>query len=427
MRKESVLVLKPTKKERLDAADFASKTIAWTFNRMSYNYTKRGQNLRCFNIVKGIIAQEMLKTHLIKHGISVVTDNSYRSSDIFDFLIKRDEKEIKLDLKTNHHYNDYNVKGRPEFSVDYLIQNQNYPGPDWRKFFPMLMPHNQIRQNKDAYCFGISSSVDFRDGIEKDRDGYFLSFFPYDSYVSFISNKKLCKLREENGKGFYLNFKYNSLSLYSTPITIEIVGEWNECYKIERITLTPNKLIKNIGPFSIISSFKIDKNDFENFDDSIEISAGKNEYKDEVLNSSKENINVPPSTDMIFFRKDICNLLLPENYTLYLLGWIYKNDFLNKCLKYPSWVWPKDSVDRFKNQEWSQLTESDIKSISKLGFEDHIKKTPRKFNAGWLKTNGRGGGACCYIFPNIGRNGGVMETNLYVLPTDLEDLNLLFK
>lgn len=427
MKKDSILILKPTKKDREAAADFATKTIGWTFNRMAYNYSKKGQNNRGFNIVKGIIAQEMLKGYLSKNGIEVITDNSYRSSDIFDFLVRNGRREIKLDLKTNNHYNDYNLKGRPDLTLDYILENQSYPGPDWRKFFPMLMPHNQIGQDKDAYCFGISSSVDFRNSIEKDRDDYFLTFFPYDIFVRFISNKKLCLLREAEDKGFYINLNYKTDSLYQTQITIEIIGEWGGEYKIEKVALQPNKQVKNFGPFSIISSFKIEKSDYDKLDGSINISVGKNDYKEEVLNSKKEDTNVVPEGEMEFFKEDICNLLLPQSYTLYLLGWIFKDEFLKKCTQYPSWVWPSDKIDKFVNQSWSQLTESDIKTITKLGFEKYIQKKPTKFTSGWLKTNGRGGGACCYVFPNIGRNGGVMETNLYVLPSDLKELNLLFK
>ena len=39
--------------------------------------------------------------------------------------------------------------------------------------------------------------------------------------------------------------------------------------------------------------------------------------------------------------------------------------------------------------------------------------------------DGRGGGSCCYVFPNIGRNGGVKETNLFVLPQDLKTMDSL--
>lgn len=426
LKKESILVLKPSKNDRLEAAKFASKTIGWTFNRMAYNYSKKGQNNRCFNIVKGIIAQEMLKTHLENNGIEVITDNSFRSSDIFDFLVKKNDEEIRLDLKTNNHYSNYNIPSRPNFNLDLVIDNQTYPGPDWRRFFPMLMPHNQINQDKDAYCFGIASSVDFRSNVDIDRDDYYLAFFPYDVFVSFISNKKLCSIREDKKRGIYLELKYLSDSLYKTNIDIEIIGEWLGDYKIEKVTLTPNNIVKHIGPFSMISSFRVEKVDYDKLDGSIQISVSKNELKDEVLNSKKEDINVVPDTYMEFFKNDICNLMLPKDYTLYLFGWVYKRDFLSVCMNYPSWVWPIDKIDKFQNQNWSQLTESDVKSITKLGFQHAITKKPTKFSAGWMKTNGRGGGACCYVFPNIGRNGGVMETNLYVLPSDLNELNLLF-
>ena len=63
------------------------------------------------------------------------------------------------------------------------------------------------------------------------------------------------------------------------------------------------------------------------------------------------------------------------------------------------------------------VTEADKKTITKAGFEGCISESG--IMAGWMKTHGKGGGACCYVFPNIGRSGGVKETNLYALPKDL--------
>lgn len=426
MKKEDIWELRPEKKDRVNAAEFAATTLAWTFNRMSYNTTIKGQKNRALNIVKGILAQEMLRQKLKKQGVKVKTDNSFRTSDIFDFLIIDNGREVKIDLKTNHHYNDYNNTGRERLTKDFIIKNAEYSGPDWRYFFPMLMPHNQIEQNKDVYCFGMSSSVDFRYDIYKDRDDFFIAAFPYGEYLNFYSNKKLCRKREENQAGFYLKVSYFNESIFEENIDFEIIGEWNGKIRIEHISLKPNSSPIEIGPFSIISSFRVFEEDWNNFEGTIEIKISKNELDEEVLNSKKEDINIPPRE--LFLTKDnFCNLILPVNYVMYLFGWITKTDFLSVCRNYTAWVWPKDSVNKYCNQPWTQITESDLKTITGLGFDDCIIKKPTRFNAGWMKTNGRGGGACCYVFPNIGRNGGVMETNLYVLLSDLKELPLLFK
>jgi len=425
MNEDSILELVPQKTDRVKAAEFAAKTLAWTFNRMAYNLSVLGQKYRTLNIVKGILAQEMLSQELRMNGIKVITDNSYRISDNFDFLIKLNGKEIKLDLKTNNHYSNYNIKGRDPFSKKLLVKYADYPGPDWRYFFPMLMPHNQIGQDKDAYCFGITSSIDFRNDLFTDRDGSYLCAFPYGEWLSFYSNKIICRAREENNAGFFLNIKYNDNCLFPVKkLKFEIIGEWMEKYKFITVELPHNKIGIRVGPFSIISSFRVFQEQWEDFNGEIKLSIAENQLKVPVLNFKKFNINVPPS-ELSLTKANFCNLILPENYHMYLMGWIFKEDFLKACRKYSSMVWPIDKINKFENQPWSQITESDKKSISKLGFEDCISKKPTKFNAGWLKTNGHGGGACCYVFPNIGRNGGVMETNLYVLPSDLNEMSSL--
>jgi hypothetical protein len=422
----SIWELIPTREARVNAADFAAKTLPWTFNRMTYNTTYKGQNSRAFNIVKGILAQEVLKEKLKNHNVKFKTDNSYRTSDIFDFLVMLDNKKVKLDLKTFNHYSDYNIRGRDDLTKDLIIKNSNYGGPDWRYFFPMLVPHNQIEQEKEAYCFGISTSIDFRNDVDKDRDGYYLCAFPYGAQLNFYSSKKLCNIREEKNKGIHVRLYYdNRTDLFNEKLELSIMGEWDGKYKTEVVKLNPNKSKIEIGPFSMISAIRISREQLEKFSGILYLETSKNELKEEVLNSQRIDINSAPKIPLTFTHVQFCNLIMPTGYKLYLLGWIYKHDFLTKCKKHKAWVWPMDSINKFENQAWSQITESDLSTIKKHGFDDSLSTNPRKFNAGWMKTNGRGGGACCYVFPNIGRNGGVMETNLYVLPNDLNELKLL--
>ena len=122
---------------------------------------------------------------------------------------------------------------------------------------------------------------------------------------------------------------------------------------------------------------------------------------------------------------DFCNLYLPTDYTLYVIGWTRKGEFLQACRQYSGWVWPLNKVGKYKNQSWSLIRDDDRKLLEAKGFGSSVQDKPPLIKAGWLKTHGSGGGACCYVYPNIGRNGGVKETNLYILPQDLHTMNSL--
>jgi hypothetical protein len=418
-RKEDIWVLTPHEEDLKAGAYYAAVSLPWTFNRMMLNTRSAGQQQRALNIAKGIVAQEMLKREMERRGIKAQTDRtSYRDEDFFDFRVSIKGILTKLDLKTFHYYTDYAPLGREPFSADLLMKHVGYAGADWRTFFPMLIAHTQIEQSKEGYCFAIASSIDIRRDISTERTGYALTAFPFGEYLAFLSSKKLCILREEANTGFFLEFVYGEKSLLASEVTLSVIGEWAGKPKVVPVKLQPGTA-KQVGPFSCISSFQLEKGSYDGFYGCLEISVKKNDFTVSVLNTQKRNTNVVPKNPLVLERTDFCNLFLPKNYTLHVLGWIPKDEFLDACRQYTGWVWPKDSVDKFKNQAWTQITEADWKTLEKAGFADCIQDNPRLLKAGWLKTTGRGGGACCYVYPNIGSNGGVSETNLYILPVDL--------
>jgi hypothetical protein len=158
---------------------------------------------------------------------------------------------------------------------------------------------------------------------------------------------------------------------------------------------------------------------YDGFNATIEVNVTRNDLNKPSYDSLKRDTNVAPTAPFVLTRNDFCNLILPSDYRLYVLGWISKLEFLSACWQYEGWVWPLNSVSPYHNQAWSQITEADEKTLTNAGFAAAIKRNPTSVKAGWLKTTGKGGGACCYYFPNIGKSGGVKETNLYVLPQDL--------
>jgi hypothetical protein len=424
-----ILILRPTKEDLITGAKYSAITLPWTFNRMMMNTESSGQQKRGLNIAKGIVGQEMLKRALSERGVKAeVQRKSHRDEDLFDFHVFTSRGLLKLDVKSFNYYTDYADVGREPLTPKLLIKNADYPGPDWRRFFPMLVPHTQIGQAKEAYCFAIATSIDFRQDIHTNRIGYALTAFPYGSSMPFMCSKKLCQAREDAGKGFYITCKYIVEDLLDGfKISFTIIGEWQGKLNKIKISIGKNAAIKDIGPFSCIDSFQIGRSDHEKFYGHMEISISKNEYDDPVLNSARININVVPNEALTIELSDFCNLMLPEDYTLYVLGWITKDAFLKKSREYTGWVWPNDGENKFENQPWTQITENDRNLLSRLGCEGCIQEKPTLVDVGLMKTHGRGGGACCYVFPNIGRNGGVKETNLYVLPKDLYIIDELGK
>ena len=425
--REDVWVLTPSKKNLEAGAHYAAVSLPWTFNRMMLNTSSSGQQSRALNIAKGIVGQEMLKCEMARIGIEARTQRkSYRDEDFFDFDVEIQGRSTKLDLKSINYFTDYAPVGREPFSVDFLMQHAGHAGADWRTFFPMLVPHTQITQGKEAYCFAIATSVDLRKDLYTKRTNYALTAFPYGEHLEFFSSKRLCQERENSGKGFDIKLRYTVNSLFTPRVAIKVIGEWDEQPKSVTVELSPGE-VGQCGPFSCVSSFQIDKDSYDQFDGILRISAIKNKFKAPVLNTNKRNINNIPSGGLVIQRPDFCNLFLPTDYTMYVIGWLTKEKFIEACQQYTGWVWPRDSVDRFKNQPWVQITENDRKMLESKGFQHSIQEAPHPLKAGWLKTSGRGGGACCYVFPNIGANGGVKETNLYVLPQDLYSMSSLQK
>lgn len=424
-----IVVLKPSKEDLLVGAEYASLTLPWTFNRMMKNTSPNGQRDRGLNIAKGIVGQEMLRQALSRMGVKARAERkSHRDDDLFDVRFQLDNKYIHVDVKTIHHYTDYGTDGIGHFSPDLIIKNASYPGPDWRHFFPMLMAHTQIQQNKDIYVFAIASSIDHRKDIKKNRMEYRLTAFPYGKHLPFLSSKRLCLARENAMKGLYIKCSYNPIGLLDQGlIRLKIIGEWKGEVKIETVVLKKINKAAPIGPFSCIDSFQIEKEDFEFLYGSICIDVVTNDFKDVLLNAAKTNINIYPDSPLFITNNDFCNLILPSDYTIYYIGWIPKKEFLMACRKYTGWVWPLDSQDKYRNQSWTQITERDISTITNAGFGDCIQRKPNHIKAGWMKTSGRGPGACCYVYPNTGYHGGLKETNLYVLPQDLYVMSELEK
>lgn len=420
--------LHPTEADLMEAARYAAITLPWTFNRMSKNSSAGGMLSRAHNIAKGIVGQEVLKRELERRGLKVVLQRkSYRDTDLFDFkIVKEGKDDVKFDVKTFSHYSNYAGDERQPLTSDLISKFRSFSGPDWRTFFPMAIAHTQISQDKQAYCFAIASSIDFRKEIWSGRPNDKVVAFPYDEMSMFVSSKRLCIERENAAKGIFVSLYYENETLFKDKLKIRVVGEWNGKLREESVSLEPENLKDNIGPFSNILNIEIDRPNFEKLQHGrLLFNVSKNELKIAVRNSTQVNINIIPKAPLIFKNSDFGNVILPKDYKIYFIGWITKPDFMTTFVKYPAWIWPNDKNDKYLNQAWSQITDRDRQLLKKLSIPAAVKTDPSRIEAGLLKTGGlRGGSASCYVYPNM-FGGGFRETNVYVLPADLSTMNSL--
>jgi hypothetical protein len=419
VKKKDIISLKPTERQKSRGSDYALKTLPWTFNRMMNNTSTTGQNSRALNIAKGVVAQSLLKSVLAEMGIRAEEEKkSHRDSDLFDLRFRIGDKETKFDFKSFNVYTDYSLKGREPFSIDFLLNHQSYSGPKWTEFFPMLVPHTQIKQDKEAYIFALGTSRDFRkwDPASTQKNNI-LATFPFGESLPFYMSPKLCLEREKAKQGFFVKVSIENNVLANSKGKFILTGEYNgKTVNYELYTDVKNKVV---GPFSCLSSLWTKEISTLLALESMTINLDRNEMKSPVLSATRKNLNVEPE-EIEFRQRDFCNLILPDDYEMHVLGWITKEGYRARCLTYPAWIWPKDSEDKYSNQSWKTFSDGDRTAMSKM-LGDELEPTNQM---GIMKTTGRGGGAACYFYPNI-HGGGIKETNFYVLLSDLTPIRKL--
>lgn len=412
--------------ELAEGVRYASISLPWTFNRMMMRSSTTGQNNRAYNIAKGIVGQEIVTRVLTENGIDVeLPRKSHRDDDLFDIRVSIDGTTRAVDLKTVNYYSDYSDK-RPPFSPEYVMQHADYDGPNWREFFPMMIPHTQLNQDKEVYIFAIADSIDFRADLTAGRSEHDIIGFPYGDMCEFLQADRLIDARENATDGVYVTIQYNTGEDASeTALPVELIGEWDGDLVHKETTVTPESTVSKLGPFSCLNSIRIPpKAYFDHFDGSLEFTVDTNELDEPVRNTTGRNLNQIPDETMVLEKSEFCNLRLPDDYTVHFFGWTTKDEFRQRCRTYRSWVWPDDSADPSKNTPWSQLSDDDRTKLQRIGFEDTIQSEAHRIGAGLLKGIPMSGGACTYVYPNQ-YGGGLRETNLYVLPQDLRTMDTI--
>lgn len=427
-----------------EAIKYATVSLPWTFDRMRYGpRSQRAVNNRLINILSGVLNQNILERILTEKGVECSKDwKNYRESDVFDFRI---EGEI-YDVKTVKVYSEYSsAVQREPFSVELLISNRDYEGPEWKHFFPMMVPISQLTYEKlkDSYIFGIAEShEDIRKRIPFESDEGFWCAAPIREAHSFFHSTPVIYLREKNEKGFNVKIHWNqrqmSLSEDEKRMEITLFGEWSGNRQEEVIELNPDETVLSGNEFSSLSCVKLEHPSSLLANDQIVISV-ENNFPEYVPKSTNPKINLNESDfEWILVKDSFVNLRIPNDYKVYWVGHITFREFSSIFPKYNSYFIPHPknmeinvpgkattrirdrfaSMDRRRNKAIESGIDIPWPELQGLiGINNVI-------NAGLLiaaRSFSRNLGAACYYYPPF----GFYETALYVLPCDLYTMESL--
>jgi hypothetical protein len=373
---------------------YASKSIPWTFNRMGIQDGDWTWYYRMMKISVGVMVQESLLKKLKEKGVQIEKQwKNYRTEDTFDLT---PPSGIKIDVKSFNHYVEYDGKIRPEFSLNYMMENKSYSGNEWSKFFPWLIPYDQ-RKREDLFIFAVLSSPNYIKKKLGDRDRNFILTSPPMGWGFFFNNKKIILKREEEGKFLDLKFKLvGNSSLSQDPIDFTIGYEAGAKFHEEKISLKNGKQTAVNGASSL-AYIKIDRKNLAAFNGQLRVYFENNLRKPILSGAKMVDLNRPPEEFWAVNKSMFGDLYLPKPANLYFIGWITSEEAEKRRVTYPSYAHPLDKIDKRLNQKGNSNEGS-------LMF-------PR---------------SCCYVYPNTHR-GGLKNKNFYVLTSDLNTMDSLLE
>ena len=440
----------PSKVQKADiqeAISYATISLPWTFDRMRYGpRSQKAVNDRLMNILSGVLNQNLLERILTEKGYECSKDwTNYRESDVFDFTING-----KIyDVKTVKIYSEYTEKvGRENFSVDLLISNEDYEGPEWKRFFPMMVAVSQLTFDKlkDSYIFGITETYeDIRKRKPSISDDGFWCAAPIQKAHYFFHSTRVIKLREEGGKGFKVNiyWKREQKSLIEDEkdsLKITLFGEWDGDRQIEVMEVNCDETIVSRNEFSSLSCIRLNHPTILNDYDQIIISV-ENNFLEFVSKPTNPQINLnDPDFKWVLTKESFVNLKMPEDYKVFWIGYIPFKEFSSIFPKYKSYFIPHPNNMEINTpgkatprllKQFTSLDRKRKKAINRglaIPWPEFLSLVGKNniINAGLLLAANRFGmtiGAACYYYPPYGFH----ERALYVLPRDLYTMGSLNK
>lgn len=371
---------------------YAKKSLPWTFNRMGVQEGDWTWYYRMMKIVVGVAVQETLIRELQQREIEIEKDwTNYRTKDAFD-LTSLDGR--KIDVKSFNLYSDYSVKLRPNFCLDYLIQNSSYPGPEWSRFFPCLVPQDQAGRD-DVYVFAIVESPNYTSKARRigGRVNQFMIASPAAAWGNFLNHKNIIKAREDSKMGLDLEFELRDhCSLFKSPLTFYLGLQYDGKFDEIDMEINTGDVISVEG-VSGLSYIRIREEDFDSFTGQLAVRFTNHLDEPVFTGASMRDLNVAPENEWVVDKTMFGDLFLPSPHRIYMLGWISIDEFSRIRREYPAYAHP------LQNKQENQLADSQERGI--------------------MLTR-----SCCYIYPNMFK-GGLRNKNYYVLPRDLNIMDEL--
>lgn len=168
------------------------------------------------------------------------------------------------------------------------------------------------------------------------------------------------------------------------------------------------------------------------------IVSAKSTYPEKIRKPTDPSRNLNDDDfEWILEKDNFVNLQIPEDYTVYWLGFISRKDFLKRFQDYTGYFIPKG--DNMDENQIAKVTQSDKKD-----FKRHDKRREKaiddgediyrpkmmdlikdgKLDAGFMMAKYKGPkpiGAACYFYPPY----AIKESAIYVIPKDLRIMDEL--
>jgi hypothetical protein len=439
--------VKVQKSDIQEAIDYATISLPWTFDRLRYGpkTLQKGINKRLLHILTGVLNQTILERVLTNKGYKCSADwTKYRESDVFDFTINGKT----YDVKTVTIYTQYNDSWqRKKFSTKLLIANKNYGGPEWRHFFPMMVPMSQltIEKMKDSYIFGMAETYeDLMKRKPKTSDQGFWCAAPYGQARDFFHTTGLIREREKVAKGFKIraSWRCKQTSLFGDKrkATLILFGEWDGDRQTESLELIEGKTVLSQNVFSSLSCVRFDHPAILNDYDEILITV-KNSFTDFFAKTTNPSINLNDSQfEWVLRQSSFVNLQVPVDYEVYWIGYISFPEYAKLFTSYESYFIPYgnnmnvNQLGRVNARAREGLESKDrrrqkaIVQGIKVPWPEFLSLIDKKnhIKAGLMLAANRGGkpiGAACYFYPPY----ALLESAIYILPGDLYPMDSLPK